>query len=294
MTRELQSQITALIPSNSLKRQLSLSGFSLTDADLLTIAYRYAPDFDTRIDLLRRLAQCFSGELKAYTSRLVSVQQRMLESFLTRGDGEVYELHIKDTPDAYDERYLCRSFEEAMNFIPHFFREYDCEEKAVSRYTIVKRRILSAETGFSEDALGELVLLPGGKIHSVTVFAFDHRAEECCGQCLACDRPCAHCHETLFPVFVRHGDAVKYYESSGKESFGIAFSLNDRPCSDCYVIPLDSEAVRHHDFANLHDAHQHIPAPLTERIKPEELPEDRKDDYQACLLYIMENRPAAK
>ena len=291
MTNDLQSKIISLIPSHSLKKQIRLSGFHFSDEDLLTTAYQYAPDFETRIELLQALAQTFSGELKEYVSRLILIQRQMLESFLTQEDDVIYELHIKDTPDAYDERYICRSFHDAVGIIPLFHKAYHCEEIASSRYSVAKRRILSEETGFSEDELGELVLLPGRKVYSVDVYSFFHQAEACSGECIDCDRPCADCHEILFPSFVKHGDAVKFYEYSGEESFGIIFDLDGLPDSECYVIPLDSNAVCYHDFANIHNAHAHIPAPMTERIEPEDLPQRMREDYLACRQYIMETWP---
>lgn len=291
MLDELQSRIVSLIPSASLKNQIRLTNHRLSDADLLSTAYRYASDYDTRIELLQMLEQHFTGDLRDYTSKLIHVQRQMLEVFLEPEDNTVYELHIKDSPDAYDERYLCKSFDAAIRIIPLFFQEYDCEENSLTRYTIVKRRILSEEADFSEDELGELVMLPGMRVYSVNMWSFDHQAEECAGQCLNCNHPCADCHETIFPQFIRHGDAVKFYDFSGGESYGIAFVRNNLPCSDCYVIPLDSDAVHYHDFANIHNAHKHIPAPLTERIEEDALPEEMRADYKACLQYILEKWP---
>ena len=291
MLDELQRRIVSLIPSTSLKNQIKLTNHRLSDADLLSIAYRYATDFDTRIEFLQMLEQHFTGELRDYTSRLIQVQRQMLEVFWEPADNAAYELHIKDTPDAYDERYLCKSFDAALRIIPLFLKEYDCEENALTRYTIVKRRILTEEADFSEDELGELVLLAGMRVYSVKIWSLDHLPEDCSGgQCLECDRPCAACHETVFPQFIRHSDAVKFYDFSGKESYGIAFALDNLPCSEYYVIPLDSEAVRYHDFANLSNAHRHIPAPLAERIEEETLPKEMRADYKACLQYIWEIR----
>ena len=272
MLDELQSRIVSLIPSTSLKNQIRLINHRLSDADLLSTAYRYAADYDARVELLQMLEQQFTGDLRDYTSKLIHVQRQMLEVFLKPEDNTVYELHIKDTPDAYDERYLCKSFDAAIRIIPLFFQEYDCEENSLTRYTIVKRRVLSEEADFSDDELGELVMLAGMRVYSVNMWSFDHQAEECAGQCLNCNSPCADCHETIFPQFIQHGDAVKFYDLSGKESYGIALAFNNLPCSEYYVIPLDSDAVRYHDFDNIHDAHQHIPAPLTERIDEASLP----------------------
>lgn len=291
MLDELQSRIVSLIPSTSLKNQIRLINHRLSDADLLSTAYRYAADYDARVELLQMLEQQFTGDLRDYTSKLIHVQRQMLEVFLKPEDNTVYELHIKDTPDAYDERYLCKSFDAAICIIPLFFQEYDCEENSLTRYTIVKRRVLSEEADFSDDELGELVMLAGMRVYSVNMWSFDHQAEECAGQCLNCNSPCADCHETIFPQFIQHGDAVKFYDLSGKESYGIALAFNNLPCSEYYVIPLDSDAVRYHDFDNIHDAHQHIPAPLTERIEEAALPEEIRADYKACLKYILEKWP---
>lgn len=291
MLDELQSRIVSLIPSTSLKNQIRLINHRLSDADLLSTAYRYAADYDTRVELLQMLEQQFTGDLRDYTSKLIHVQRQMLEVFLKPEDNTVYELHIKDTPDAYDERYLCKSFDAAIRIIPLFFQEYDCEENSLTRYTIAKRRVLSEEADFSDDELGELVMLAGMRVYSVNMWSFDHQAEECAGQCLNCNSPCADCHETIFPQFIQHGDAVKFYDLSGKESYGIALAFNNLPCSEYYVIPLDSDAVRYHDFDNIHDAHQHIPAPLTERIEEAALPEEIRADYKACLKYILEKWP---
>lgn len=291
MLDELQSRIVSLIPSTSLKNQIRLINHRLSDADLLSTAYRYAADYDARVELLQMLEQQFTGDLRDYTSKLIHVQRQMLEVFLKPEDNTVYELHIKDTPDAYDERYLCKSFDAAIRIIPLFFQEYDCEENSLTRYTIVKRRVLSEEADFSDDELGELVMLAGMRVYSVNMWSFDHQAEECAGQCLNCNSPCADCHETIFPQFIQHGDAVKFYDLSGKESYGIALAFNNLPCSEYYVIPLDSDAVRYHDFDNIHDAHQHIPVPLTERIEEATLPEEIRADYKACLKYILEKWP---
>lgn len=291
MLDELQGRIVSLIPSTSLKNQIRLINHRLSDADLLSTAYRYAADYDTRVELLQMLEQQFTGDLRDYTSKLIHVQRQMLEVFLKPEDNTVYELHIKDTPDAYDERYLCKSFDAAIRIIPLFFQEYDCEENSLTRYTIVKRRVLSEEADFSDDELGELVMLAGMRVYSVNMWSFDHQAEECAGQCLNCNSPCADCHETIFPQFIQHGDAVKFYDLSGKESYGIVLAFNNLPCSEYYVIPLDSDAVRYHDFDNIHDAHQHIPAPLTERIEEAALPEEIRADYKACLKYILEKWP---
>lgn len=109
----------------------------------------------------------------------------------------------------------------------------------MTRYTIVKRRILSEETNFSEDELGELVLLPGMRIYSVSMRSSEHQAEGCAGQCLNCNLPCVDCHETVFPQFIQHGDAVKFYDFSGKESYGTLWKFRLKN-ADLFFLHHDS------------------------------------------------------
>ena len=294
MTDELYDRVLSLLPSEDLKEAIRRTGYRLSDWDLLAIAWRYAPDYDARIALLRELGEGLEEEYRAYVSRILDTQREMLEGFSLQEEGTVYELFVKETPDACDEGTLCRSYEEALRMIPLIYQEYPfCEEGEETRYRVVKRRILSDQTGFLEDEMGEARLLPGKKLYDVQLYALDHRPEECEGGCVSCEFPCVGCHEVRFPTFVRHGDAVKYKRDPffGGQAFGIVFDLGEDASADCYVIPLDSLAVRYHDFENIHNAHQHIPAPLVERVEPSALPEKLRADYEACRQYLLEHWP---
>lgn len=286
----LQKQILSLLPSEKLKNEIANNGWCFSDRDLLAIAWHYAPDFDTRIDLLRRLEQQTEGDLKTYIRRIVETQRQMLAEFKRSDDRTVFELHIKDTPDAYDERYLCSSFEAALKMIPLFYQEYDsAKETDRSRYEITKRRVFSGRDGelFSEDELGSLTLLPGARVYSVDLYSMSTTPAPCGGECLNCVLPCVTAHEVLFPCFTKNGDAVRYTDRSGAISYGVVLQDDNRPCADCYIIPLDSDVMYYHDFEDIHNAHQHIPSPLVEPIAPEELPERMKNDFEAFLSYYL-------
>ena len=49
---------------------------------------------------------------------------------------------------------------------------------------------------------------------------------------------------------------------------------------------MDSERILLHDFKNMHYAHEHILAPLAERITADELPERMRTDYFACREFL--------
>ena len=109
MTDSMQKQILSLLPSEKLKKEITNKSWRFSDRDLRAIAWHYAPDFDARIDLLRLLEQQTEGKLKAYIRRIIETQRQMLAGFKSSDARSVFELHIQETPDSYDERYLCSS-----------------------------------------------------------------------------------------------------------------------------------------------------------------------------------------
>lgn len=81
---DLTREIISSIPSESLKRHLKAVDYRPSDADLLTIAFSYAPDYDTRIRFLQGLEQMLSGELRDYAARVLQLHR-------PRRRGEVHE-----------------------------------------------------------------------------------------------------------------------------------------------------------------------------------------------------------
>lgn len=289
MSDSLHNRIVNLIPSEDLRNLIKSTEYQLTDIALLATVYHCAPDFASRIEHLQMLESTFTGELKAYAARIIETQNQMMDMFLRSETGVAFELHIKETPDAYDATYLCGSFDAAMKMIPLFYREYGSSENTLSRYRIVKRRIFSAKEGevFSEDHLGEAVLLPGGIIQSVEMNGFC--AENCDGLCVDCERYCVHRQDVLYPGFTNHADAVKYRKYDGSVGFGVIHQWGDDPTNECYIIPLNSEQVRYHDFANAHYAHEHIPSVFVERISADSLSGEMRKDYLAYCAFLKED-----
>ena len=286
MTESIQDKVIKLIPSENLKTAIRETGYQLSDIALLTVVYKCAPDFDTRIEYLKLLRDIFSGEIKEYTERIIETQRKMLDDFKRNEPDVVFELHIKETPDSYDERYLCRSYDDALKMIFLFYQEYESAEEKESRYYIEKRRVLSAESGvFAEDYIEDMHLLPNNVVYSVSMD--ECRAEiDCDGLCIDCDKCCVHSNEIPYPRFVDDSDVIRYREYGKKECFGFVHHWDDAPTSEYYVIPLDSEQIRYHDFENAFYAHEHIAAVFVEKCDVNELPEKMKNDYFAYLEYF--------
>ena len=278
----LREEILSVIPSESLKRRLKEPDYCPSEQDLLVIAFNYAPDYDTRLRLLEGLEQTTSGTVREYTARVLEMQRRILADFCKPAKDAVFELHIKDTPDAWDERYLCRTYESAVGCIALFYKEYEgvSGETEASRYRIVKRRIRSEGEPFAEDALGEMILLPGQRIYSVDLHDEAYHFRD--GDGVTVDP-----WEALFPNYIGHGDAVKCIDPpTGKAFYGVAYRFDEAQIDSCYVLPLTDRTLNEADLEHLHDGHEHVLMPLVEQIDASELPEALRENYQRYLQAI--------
>ena len=291
MNTDLIRRIIALIPSESLKTKIAETGYVPCYFDMLAIAFAYAPDFATRLALLDELKSELPPDLSEYAGRLIDHQLAMLEAFKKPEPQTIFELHIKEDPDAFDERYICGSYEAALIIIPLFYQTYELEEAETVRYRIVKRRVYNGgeDEDFEEDDLGELEMISGMRIKTAELYSFAPAEKDCTGECYDCSELCVRARgmDIEFPCFIRHGDAVRCVEPySGEAGFGIALQPNEKPCAEYYVIPLDSDRIMRRDFDNMHDAHEHIPAPLAERITADDLPEGLRSGYFACREFL--------
>lgn len=286
-------KIIELIPSESLKRAIRDTGYRLSDLTLLSTLFYCAPDFDSRVEYLRLAREHFEGEVGEYAGRLLRAETDKHDAYFKDDPLAVFELHIKETPDSFGETYLCDSFDSAMKMIPLFYGEYGGEESDSTRYSVVKRRVFSNAPGraFSEDYLGRADLLPGMILYSVDSCRHD-AAEECSHLCFECDGICLCCGDVRYPLFTEDCDAVWYRGFDGAMHFGVVRVWDDAPANECYVIPLDSEWIRHHDFENVTYAHQHIPCPYVEKLAPDQLPEGMRDDYYAYMDWCRQTKHA--
>ncbi len=288
MSNSFHDKVVQLIPSKSLRDKIKETDYHFSDLSLLAIIFNCSKNFDSRIALLKYFQSNTTGEIKDYAERIVQTQLQMRDAFISNDSGSVYELHIKETPDAYDETYLCSSFEAAIKMISLFYKEYETEETSLVRYKIVKQRVFSVSDGeaFAEDELGEAVLLAGNILYSVEMYGYN--AEKCDDSCCDCTQLCIRSHDIEFPCFTEDKDIVEYIESNGSRKFGINCQWDNEPGSECYIYPMDSEQIRYHDFENVFYSHEHIPAPLVEIIDPETLPPKAKEDYFAFLKFLEE------
>lgn len=293
---DMIDEIVELLPSKDLKAKIRESGYAFSELDLLQIIYGFAPSFEKRLVLLERFARVSSPEIARCVELYSEWQMRLFQLFCEESDGYIYELHIKEQPDAYDERYICSSYEAALKYIDLYYGEYGdvgSEESEKTRYKIVKRRIYTGDEaqGFCEDEMAVCVLGAHKTVLSVSDTRqwtpYDDYKGECDGDCMDCTKVCPwRADEILFPCFTHDRDAVSYTDHDGNTHFGICFQKDESPMDYLYIIPLDSNALRYHAFDEDLQAHEHIFAPLVEVVPLGALDEKMRADYWAYLKHL--------
>ncbi len=140
----MTNEIIELLPSVELKAKIKETNYQFNENELLQIIYRYAPSFDKRIDLLERFSNVAKSDVSALANVYIKYEKEKFLRFIEAPDGFVYELLIKDTPEAYEEKYLCLSYQSALVCIDRFHERYadvDLKETEKSRYRIIKRKV---------------------------------------------------------------------------------------------------------------------------------------------------------
>ena len=287
------NEIIELLPSTELKAKIKETNYQFKENELLQIIYRYAPTFDIRRDLLERFSNIATSDVAALAKAYIKYERENFSRFIEALEGFVYELYIKDTPDAYEEKYLCSSYQAALVCIDRFYERYadiDAKETEKSRYRIIKRKVFSENDTFEEDAYAECVLGANKTVLEVSDYSNPADCSEI--MCSECKEICPYrCDDLVFPCFVHNYAVIKYQDYNGLEHFGVNICLKkcwekcDGMVQELYVIPLDSSEIREHRFdADFFD-HEHIELPLATLASPDDLDETMRKDYYDFVSY---------
>ena len=293
MNTAMTNEIIELLPSADLKAKIKEINHQFTEEELLEIILEYAPTFDAKLDLFARFAEIASPELAALARVYIENEKSNFERFLKAEDGFVYELAIKDTPDAYEEEYLCASYHDALVCIDRFYEEYadiGTKETEKSRYKITKRKIFSENSAFEEDAYSNCLLGP----NKVLLEVWNRNSTDCDAEtsCSECKELCPHrCIDVLFPCFAHNYDIIKYSDYQLKEHFAVCLCTVscEKRCNGLidffYVLPLDAHTIQSGDFENLFDCHDHIALPVATLATRDDLDETQRKNYDAFVAF---------
>ena len=286
---DLQKEILSWFWSQELKQHIEKTGYRFSEAYLLAIAYKFAPSYAERLRMLNLVAEnC--PTVSDHARKIIAYQEKCLSHFLSHTQDQVYELKIKEDPSDphdYEERYLCESYEAALDMIDRFYEEYDfAREKPTVRYTVAKRCILRKGNPFREDHSGEAILGAGKVLISVDNIPGETEYGPCPADCKDCGQLCIHDLEVDFPNFLPPRSPVQYRCSDGSLRYGIDLSyILKSPLTEFYIIPLESEMLTSREYDDRWGCHwhEHIPVPNVRPVSPDALPEKLRDNYLAFL-----------
>lgn len=287
--QKLQEILCDMFISEDLKNAIKAAGHTFSEEECLAIIYYYAKNYDERIALWTLLEKA-APSVGDHARLCIEHQFDMLDEMKKCGEGEIYELHIKETPSSYDERYLCASFDDAMRAIDEFYKIYNfAEETEKTRYSIIKRKIYDSRScKFDEDYIGECTFGPGKVI--LDIYTGSRSEYKNCGDCDECENICAGHTEVIFPNFVERFSPVRFYDAEGEVKYGIAPLRQEKYTSEYYIIVLDMIIRPDTDMGNYcFCSHEHILPPYVEKITTDEMAEEVRQRYFKVRDYWQNN-----
>lgn len=313
---ELQNTILTCIPSESLRRAIRERKLVFEYRDLMTVAYRYARNFDERVRFLDLLAAQADAETAEAARRIAAQQRRMMETFLAPCPGEVYELIVKEKSH-YTHRALCASFETAKRLHQKFLDDYcgdDEEERAEMSASVLKRRIAENVEGMDcrqglDDEAFYCNLTADGAIAEFDDDGWDicpdgqervQPEDDECSACDLCKKICPHSYKSVppFPVYLKNGDIVRCREYG--ETMNCVWLKTDSDAPDdnierYYVLHLNGKSMKDRIWHNpetkydvFFSAHYHPAAPNAEKIEISDLDEETREIYLDFMRFFEE------
>ncbi len=279
-----QEEILQLIKSNSLVTEINQREFKFTDLQLVRIIYDYAHTYEQRLHMLSEImVTSQSQQACELAEKSIRYQMDAMTSFMAPQADVVYELHICDDPNAYEERYLCRTYEAALQLFHNFHSYFECLPNEDGRYWIVSRKFVDGNTAdnFSEDEVGVCCLTKDCEVLDVDVWDLYHK--DCDRSCENCERICLDNVSLDYPNFLENYDAVQFCGFRNKIHFGI-FIME----GDC-ILPLDSEYAEYGDYKNINRSHEHIDPPFIEKIDVSTLNDEFRKRYDLIVAYLRKN-----
>lgn len=284
--------------SNSLREAVK-KDFALRELDILILAHKYAPDYNKRLELLNVVEkQAEDAAIRAWAARLTKFEKRKMEIFTSFRLNTVYEVKIKETPDAAEESYLAKTYLGALKKIDYFFEYYKVEQNENSRFEIARRKAEDTFLAdkFEDDWLGSCVLKKGKILTEVSILEIcseNTEGSQCDKEieCSECDTPCIHVQVLNLPRFLENLDLVSYTDKyTFEKKYVVVFPEFGDEDDDCaYCVSLDDvtpDTSNEDEFWNFFNAHKHIEYPRIEKVSIVDVPEEIRQAYnQFVSLY---------
>lgn len=284
--QQIQDRIVSRFWSEGLKQEIQQRNYVFPPEDLMAVAWHHTDAWEERLERLELFA-AYVPEVAEHARQIIDWQRKKLADFKTPAPGEVYELRITDAPGEETLDFLCADFDSCFDLIDRYYEHFDwIRETEKTRYSIVRRKLLTHADTLDLEELGSCDLLPG-KIIGQLWYGPSGEFEDCDGKCYQCKYDCIANQEAEYPNFLPDRSPVRYRLPNGTVHLGVTLEHMTMECL-VYIIPLDGEMLTNRDFGQFclgHD-HEHIPVPDVDLIPREELPDDLRGNYDAFLTFL--------
>jgi len=299
MVKKVEKRIIQATCSNTLQSAIKKANFKFADFDLLILAYRNAPDYNTRLELLRLVESATSDEkTKSQAKRCIGYEKEKWERFVAAEKNCIFEAKIKSEPNAYEERYIAKSFDSINKTIRNFCEHYEVALNDQSRFDITKRKFTDGMTAedFDEDWRGEASYKGEATLIDVLYEDFRDRTllmdvdgceEKDCDECE--HQPCFINKPPKLPPFLKNLDLVCYEDSDGIKNYSVYFGdMETDELDECaYLVKIYDKAIcsktlktKDLFFERIFNLHEHIEFSRLDVIKMADLPNEIKETYR--------------
>lgn len=284
--QEIQDKIVSTFWSEGLKKHIRETGYVFPPEDLLAVIYQHIHDFEERMKYFQLTAD-HVPEASEHAKQIIAWERRRLEDFCRLNPGEVYELRVSDEPGGEETNFLCGDFDTAVALIDRYYEWFDwLVETERSRYSILRRRLLTASERSYDDVLGSCDLLPGKRINRVW-YGGKSELPDCTENCAKCHQQCVANQEAEYPNFLPENSPVRYRLPDGTVHFGVTLKQMSTE-SLVYIIPLHETMIANRDYSQFcvcHE-HEHIPFPDVDAVPCGELPSEFRENYDAFIAFL--------
>lgn len=276
-----QLKFVSLIKSESLKQSIMERNHVFSDYELLILAFKYANNYNERLELLKYIQDNSTNlDVKETASLTIKNELKHLKLFIKKNRNHVFEAVVQIDPNSYEETYLTRGYQNALIIIALFCKEYNCKPSEVSQITIKKRKVidLKSKKKFEEDLIGEATLTHELLLEKVSMYTFEKAK-------------CLESEVVKFPKFVKKGDMVSWYDYDFKRCYGVVLNVDD---DSVEVLYLDNTYVKEkrvtekdeNGFYFVYNHHDHIDYAKLELVDKTKMSSGVIDDYNYLIEFL--------
>lgn len=282
---ELKKLLIEQIPENQLRSYIQAHDFPFSDGDLVKMAYSLAADCEMRTQLLNECASTLSDTAREFALNILNYLDE-IKALFHENSACVYELKIKETPNSYEERYLCGSYQTAREMAEWFCKEYSVTLTERSDISICKRRIISEPQHYAEDYIAEVQL--DERLKEIKYFSgLDSDAlypADCHNNCDECDMLCL-CNDVRYPCILHDGDIVRF-RNGFQDGFGVVMFCSTSDTADSHYIIKLSENLRLIHPDEIFNAHLHLEPYRVTKINADALPEGLQGICEELIAHL--------